>query len=326
MNSNRVIMAASGGAAALISAVLGVYAYSVWLEDDELVQNLEASKAAAQRAVSGRVSPEKASIDAIKANTASLRDWIDESLAFVSRGDANFSSPVSPERFKQIMLEDAREIAKIPGSAAGSIVRAGFGFGLGEYISGSAMPDAGNLSDLRRTWYDIKTIVNILASSSVQEITDISVEEQRRTEPEKKDKRASTQRSSAKRRPSDRRENGWMAHASAKTYNVKFLAKPSALVKVCNSIALSPRFMTVDSYSFAKERDTLAEKLSPAPVRSGRPGRQLPSVAHEKPEEEKGLVTDPSLEPPFTVSARLTVYDFGTAPAGQLDVKEEECE
>ena len=321
MNSNRVIMAASGGAAALISAVLGVYAYSVWLEDDELVQNLEASKAAAQRAVSGRVSPEKASIDAIKANTASLRDWIDESLAFVSRGDANFSSPVSPERFKQIMLEDAREIAKIPGSAAGSIVRAGFGFGLGEYISGSAMPDARTLSDLRRKWYDIKTIVNILASSSVQEIKDISVEEQGQPSPGPEKKNGRSQR-----RQSDRRENGWMAHASAKTYNVKFLAKPSALVKVCNSIALSPRFMTVDSYSFAKERDTLAEKLSPAPVRSGRPGRQLPPVAHVKPEEEKGLVTDPSLEPPFTVSARLTVYDFGTAPAGQLDVKEEECE
>ena len=320
-------MCAMCAASALFCAILGWLIFSAWTESDELAENLESAKSSAQRELSAKVAPIAEAVEAIKANIATVKEWHDDAFALAAQGDANFSKRLSPERFKPKMVAEARELMKPRGSAEGPIAKEGFGFGMGDYISGGAMPDAHQLPELRRRWFDIKTIVDILAISSVVEILDISVEE-----PEAS-KSKETGKQGKNRKPAKKAAPRWTDSVSARTYTVRFLAKPAALVRVCNAIATGKRFIVVDSYSFAKERDTLVEKLSGGNDRlkggkhkKGAAAQSRTEAAGETEKDSSGLVTDPSLEPPFTVTARLTTYDFGTSPETATDATEEEMQ
>lgn len=328
MNRNKMAMCAMCAASALLCAILGWLVFSAWTESGELAENLESAKSSAQRELSAKIAPTAEAEEAIKANIATVKEWHDDAFALAAQGDANFSKRLSPERFKQKMVAEAREMLKARGSAEGPIAKEGFGFGMGDYISGGAMPDARQLPELRRRWFDIKTIVDILAMSSVAEVLDISVEEPQAPKQNETGKRDKKPRQAKKVQPR------WVDSVSARTYTVRFLAKPASLVRVCNAIATGKRFIVIDSYSFAKERDTIVEKLSGGQERlaggkqkKGAPTQsRLPAAVAESEKDSSGLVTDPSLEPPFVVTAKLTTYDFGTSPESGADAMEEEVQ
>ena len=328
MNRNRMAMCLTCAASAFVCAILGWLVFSAWTEIGELSGNLESAKSSAQRELSAKTAPTAGAEAAIKANIAAVKEWYDDAFALAAQGDANFSKHLSPERFKQKMVAEAREMMKPRSPAEGPIAKEGFGFGMGDYISGGAMPDARQLPELRRRWFDVKTIGDSLAFSSVTEILDISVEEPEASRPKETEKRGKNRKQAKKAAPR------WTDSVSARTYTVRFLAKPMSLVRVCNAIAMGKRVIVVDSYSFAKDRDTLAEKLAGDKERLAG-GRQkkgatarprLPAGAGEAEKDSTGLVTDPSLEPPFTVTARLTTYDFGTSPESGTDAMEEEMQ
>ena len=180
------------------------------------------------------------------------------------------------------------------------------------------MPERARLAEMQRRWEDVKFLVRAMSEAGVSELLEIDVVVPAKT-PEPAAARGNGRpRPRPARKPVEEKEKGPASHR----YDVKFSARPAALVKVFNILASSDRFASVDSFSFAKETDTLMEKLEGG-VRVGAGGRKNPREparrelrADNVPEAKKGLVTDPSLDIPFTASMGVTVFDFGTAGKG----------
>lgn len=308
-------MSVAGGVAGALVLVAAWMSYSIWTEDDNLVADLESAQATAKTLNAAPVAPTAAARSAIDANAAKVEAWTADAFALVARGDIAIDAGVSPERFKQAMLKEARSMAALPGSADGKIVKADFGFGYPDFITGGAMPEKAKLAEMQRRWEDVKFIFATIASAGATEILEISpAEEQKKQEPQ-------TKRGAAAKREAEKRQAAEASAPKSFRYDVKFLAKPAALVKAFNLFASSERFAVVDAFSFAKESDTLLEKLEGVAHPGAASGRGGVRGTARKPqpravEEKKGLVTDPSLDIPFTVSVGVTVFDFGTAGRG----------
>ena len=130
--------------------------------------------------------------------------------------------------------------------------------------------------------------------------------------------------------------------ADAQSYTVEFLARPLALVTVINEFARNERFIVIDSLTFARAEDALGKMLggkdkedARSPRTRGRGRNRGRGAQEDQPaeggEEEvrrKGLVIDPVSDTPFTVTMKITTYDFGTgaseeAPAEAAEGEEE---
>ena len=316
MNRNQIIMCVAGAASGAIVLAAGWMSFSIWSEDDMLAMDVSSAKETARSLNSSRIAPTREARAAIDSNTASVEEWTADASALVARGDMAVDGSVSPERFKQTMLKEARAMADLPGSADGKLVKADFGFGYPDFIVGGAMPERARLAEMQRRWEDVKFLVGAVAGAGATELLEIEVAVQDKPPEPAAARGNGRQRPRPARKPADEKEKGPASHR----YNVKFSARPAALVKVFNILASSDRFASVDSFSFAKETDTLMEKLEGG-ERKGRDGmknrtRSLPGrdkSAKDSGEAKKGLVTDPSLDIPFTVAMAVTVFDFGTA-------------
>lgn len=317
MNKNKIIMASIGGVALVLVAVLGYLSYSAWEEKNEKLDELEAAKGSVVRIRKAPIAPVKESLEAIEDNRRKFAIWRDDTLAVVSQGDIAPDAAMTPEAFKRTLVDEAREESHKPGGVEGRIVKDDFAFGFKDYISGGRMPDRESLPFLQRQWADVKLITDTLSDSGVVELVDLVIAERKAPEPvEAKPKRGPKQKNKPEATKPIADEQG---------YEVRFLARPLALVKVLNAFATCPRFVTVDSCTFARATDTIESMLgakdkdqqSAAP-RRGRRGRRG-AAAEEAPEAEgeearkKGLVTDPATDTPFTVTMKLTTFDFGSA-------------
>ena len=319
MNRNQTIMCAAGAAAGAAVLVAGWMSFSIWSEDDMLASDVAGAMSSARVLNSAPIAPTREAMSAIDANTAAVEEWTADAAALVARGDIAVDGGISPERFKQAMLREARAMASLPGSADGKLVKPDFGFGYPDFIVGGAMPERARLAEMQRRWEDVKFLVGAVAGAGATELLEIEVAVQDKPPEPAAAKGNGRQRPRPARKPAAEKEKGPASHR----YNVKFSARPAALVKVFNTLASSDRFVSVDSFSFAKETDTLMEKLEGG-ERKGRDGmknraRPLPGgdkSAKDSGEAKKGLVTDPSLDIPFTVSMAVTVFDFGTAGKG----------
>lgn len=333
MNKNRMILAATGGVVAL--AVLGM-AGLVWnahtgkvaaLEGDldEGVDGLETVLEKAQRLSRGQVYPCEESVKAVKAKTEALSEWRKEALQFASRGDRP-AEKTTPPAFKAFLVQDAKRIASLHGSVNGALVQPDFAFGpFKDYISEGKMPPEAKLAELQRRWDDVATLAETLSGCGIEEL--VSVEFRDGSAEDKQKEEAEQQRGQRRRQQRGRKpaaeESSFKPTAFG--YTVVFRARPNALVKSLNTLATIERFVVVESVAFDRARDGLAEALGgeekkAEAVQSGgrrrrRRGGDEPSAAQASAEESAakgGIVTDPVVDAPFTVTLAVTVYDFGS--------------
>ena len=338
MNKTKIILAGIGGAVGLAVLVMAYFTWSSFSaktaaaegDEEEGVDGLETVVAKAETLSRSPVYPCAASLSAIESNRTAVVDWQKQATELVTRGDRVYEK-TTPPQFKTDIVNDAKRLAALPGGVNGKLVKPDFAFGpFKEFIAEGKMPAEAQLAELQRRWDDVSTVIEILATNGVAELVDVqfkaAAEKDAAQKPDKKSRKPAKSAKSAKdeKRPS-------AADPVAHSYVFTFATKPTGFVKVLNALVISERFVTVDDFSFVRPKDTLAEELGDADkkgaaqVQGGRRGRRRSAVVEEKKDEEKkdekgGIVTDPLLDAPLTVTLAATVYDFRSLE----DVKSEE--
>ena len=339
MNKTKMILAGIGGAAGLAVLVL---AFLVWQafsaktaaiegDDEEGIDGLETVEARAQGLSRKPVYPCAKSVDAISANQAAIDDWCKEGLKLAARGDKVFEKTTAP-KFKAFLVADAHRIAGLPGGVGGKLVKPDFAFGpFKDYIVEGKMPAETELGTLQRQWDDVATITEMLATNGVTELLDVGFAAVNRDESEgmrdeKKKGRGTRDEGRGKKKNSTSANSSLIPHPSSHSYVFTFAAKPAAFIQTLNELEASERFITVDSFTFARPVDVIAAALggddkksaeAQTSARRGRRGRrgaeQSAPVAGDGDGTgavKNGLVTDPMKDDPLTVTMTVTVHDF----------------
>lgn len=322
MNKNKIIMSSIGGVAVVIALVLGYLTYAAWEEKEENVDSLESLKSSVKRLCSAKISPSQASVDAIDENKKTLEIWFGRALDVAARGDRSYPTLTVAEFCNQLRDEVAVE-RSLPGGVGGKIVAEDFAFGFRDILDEGKLPKAEDLPVLQRQWGDIKFFADTIAAAGAVQL--VSVEKDA-----KKPVEAQPAPQPAPRNQRQQQQAEVKPLADAQSYTVVFLARPAALVKVVNEFAKAERFTVVDSLAFERANDALGAILGGKDKEEARPsrgrgrgrGRARASEESESQEGEeevrrKGLVVDPVSDTPFTVTMKITTYDFGTKASGE---------
>ena len=316
MNKNQIVMASIGGVALVATLALGFLAYSSWSDGADAASELEDLKANVKRIANAAVAPEQKSVNAIEANAKTLVDWYAENFDAVKVGDIAPEPNLTKDALKARMVDEARAIAEYPGSADGKFVRAGFEFGFKDIIAGGAMPEADAVAAMTREWADVRFLATTLAEAGALELAEVTREGAKSLEPPPE--------LDAKGRPKKKKKTEEVKPlASVYAYTLVFQARPVAFVKALNALSTAKRFTVVDSLTCRRVEDALASAVAdrkdasaaaPAGGRRGRRGRRAADENTEEAEaQKKGLVVDPQTDVPFTVTMKVSTYDFGTA-------------
>lgn len=314
MNKTKLTLTIIGGVA---GAALLAMAFLVWrstvaktaalVGDDETGEDGYETVMDQARTLSRKnVYPCAASVTAIVSNRTLVTEWESEAQKLATRGDRVYEA-TTPPAFKSFVVADAKRLISLPGAVEGKIAKPDFAFGpFRDYIVDSKMPDRASLSKLQRQWDDISTIVELLSTNEVSELTDVQVKEAVVEEP----------KNGRHRRPAVTESQATDAPASY-TYVFSLTAKPAAFVKTINALETNERFIVVDDFSLGRSTDVIAdtlggeEKKAASTGRAGR-RRRVADTAGTKEEAKKqnGIVTDPALDAPMTVTLTVSVYDF----------------
>lgn len=332
MNKTKVILASIGGVALVAALVLGYFIWDAFSEKGDVVEELDAMVSAADRLTALPVYPGPEGVKAYDENHQTFENWREEATKVVSSGDRKFEPTTAPA-FKTFLVEEARRLSDLPGGVEGKLVKPDFPFGFKDYITGGVLPAVADLPRLQREWADVSTVVAALAECGVLEIVDVTV---------KAPAPAADQSAQQGRRPRQQAkgsqkkdEEAEAAKPDVTTFTVDFVTRPAGLVAAVNAFVTDQRFIVVDTFSFARVKDELAEaiddskKAAEAPARGGRGrgrGRRQAAEAQQQEEEKEGerkstLVTDPLKASPLKVSMAFSVYDF-KSPAGQPEATE----
>lgn len=334
MSKNQIVMVAIGGVTLAASGVLGYLAFDAFSSKAEAVEAGDGAKESVRRLLRADVSPDKESELAYKKNADTLAGWTEAALATAAAGDRAVSNDINPAAFKQKLVDEARALSELEGGVDGKIVKPGFNFGLPDFVTGDKLPEQEMLPKYQRLWGDIRLVFEMLQACGVAEIVRIEPAgvASAAAQAQQEEKPKAKNRSRAKKDAEEEKPV-----YTVEQYAVDFRAKPAALVKAVNALATAPRFIVVDSMSFAREGDMIAaalgegEKAKGASAPGGKRRRRGAAVEEtEKPAEEsedkKGLVNDPVKESPFLVKITLSTYDFGSAvnkPAAGEEAAEE---
>jgi len=344
MNKNRMILAVAGGVTGLAVLVAAYFTWSSWaaksaaIDGDDESDGLDAVVAKAERLSRAPVYPCAESVKATEGNAAQLAEWMAGARRLAARGDRVFQT-TTPPAFKTFIVQDAKRLVSLPGSAAGHLAQPDFAFGpFKGYIAGGDLPSDAQLAELQRRWDDVAVVTETLAASGIGELTDVQFKAADKKQQDEQQQNARGNRRQAKK-PSkkgakaDNADEG-ASSVSSFSYVFFFTAKPPALVKAINALETCERFISVDDFSFCREKDAIAEALSgdekkaDAAVQTGgrrrRRGGVAPSpLADEKKDDAKsGIVTDPLLDAPFAVMMTVTVHDFGSLEGGDKNGEE----
>ena len=345
MNKTKMTLAVTGGVIGLAVLVMAYLAWSAFSaktaalegDDEEGTEGLETVMARAEslsRLTAGHpVYPCAASLKAIESNRTAIVDWQQEATELATRGDRVFPA-TTPPAFKTFIVSDAKRLAALPGLVSGALVKPDFAFGpFREYIVEGKMPAESQLAELQRRWDDVATIVETLGRCGVAELTDIQFKvEEKKEEPQDRKGKKRAQKAKGK---SQKPASG-VGNPSVYTYVFTFKTKPAGFTKVLNALVVSERFVSVDDFTFSREKDALAETLggedkkNESAVSGGRRGRRRGAAAQAAKEEEKkgvpnGIVFDPQLEEPITVVLTASVYDFHSLEeSGEAGAEEQE--
>ena len=331
MNKTKMILAGTGGAIGLIVLVL---AFLVWQafsaktaaiegDDEEGTDGLETVEARAQTLSRKPVYPCAASVSAIAENQRAIDEWCKEGLALAARGDKVFPK-TTPAQFKTDLVAEAKRLMDLPGAAQGKLTKPDFAFGpFKSYIVEGKMPAETELAELQRRWDDVVTVTELLVTNGISELTDVQFKAAEAPKAdETKDKR-NKRKGSANSKPQNLKTSN-----TSFSYVFTFSARPAAFIRTINALESCERFVTVDSFSFARPSDVIAEafggdekkaeaQASGRRGRRGRRGAEQQDATAPRGEDAAGtvngknkIVTDPLLDAPLTVTLTLTVHDF----------------
>jgi len=339
MNKNRMILAVAGGVTGLAVLVAAYFTWSSWsaksaaIDGDDESEGLEAVVATAERLSRSAVYPCAESVKATEGNAAQLAEWMAGARRLAARGDRVFPK-TTPPAFKTFLVQDAKRLVALPGSAAGQLAQPDFAFGpFKGYIAGGDLPSDAQLAELQRRWDDVAVVTETLAASGIGELTDVQFKSAEKPKEEPQQNARGNRRQARKPAKKAAQEEKTSA-VSSFSYEFSFTAKPHALVKAVNALETCERFISVDDFSFRREKDAIAEALggdekkAEGAAQSGgrrrRRGGAAPSpLAEEKKDDAKsGIVTDPQLDAPFAVTMTVTVHDFGSLEEGDKNGEE----
>ena len=337
MNKNRMTLAVAGGVIGLAILAAAYFAWSSWsdktaaVEGDEESEGLDSVVARAEKLSRSPVYPCAESVKAMEAEASKLADWMSGARRIAARGDRVFEK-TTPPAFKTFIVQDAKRLASLPGSVAGALAKPEFAFGpFSGYIAGGDLPSEAQLAELQRRWDDIAVMTETLAACGICELTDV----QFKTADGKQEEASNSRdgRKQAKRR----QQKGAAKAAAAKkvvssfSYVFSFTARPAAFVKAVNSLATCERFISVDDFSFRRERDAIAETIGADEKKSEgassgrrrRRGQQVQAAEEAANGAAKsGVVTDPQADAPLAVTMTVTVHDFMSLEDGDKNGEE----
>ena len=335
MNKNRMILAVTGG---IIGFAVLATAYLTWcawsaktaaVEGDDDSDGLDAVVAKAQQLSRSSVYPCVESEKAIKGDIEVLGEWLSESRRLAARGERVYEK-TTPPAFKAFLVRDAKRLKALPGSAAGVLAKPDFAFGpFKGYVSDGDMPSEAQLAELQRRWDDIVVVTETLADCGIGELTDVQFKAS-----EKKTEEAAKDRGN-RRKPNKKKQAKEVASpVSSYSYIFSFTARPAALVKVVNAFETCERFVSVDDFTFRREKDAILESIggdekkgesaSGGGRRRRRGGAPSPLVEESKDDAKSGIVTDPMADSPFVVTMTVTIHDFRSLEGGDKNEGEEE--
>jgi len=320
MNKSKMILAVTGGVVGVAALAM---AYFVWdayatksaaLEGNDEEDGLE-SVIEKARTLSGKpVFPGAESVKAIESNAMRVAAWKDEAFKLAAAGDRVYEK-TTPAAFKTFMVADAKRLAALPGGVGGVLVKPEFAFGpFKDYIAEGKMPAEANLAELQRRWDDVATVTEALAKSGISELVDVQFAAQA-AEKDEADNRKQKKGKKAKAEPSVRPPASY-------SYVFTFMTRPSGFVKAINALETSPRFISVDGFTFGRERDVLNEALGGGEKKNeaaqgggGRRGRRRAQVVVQVDEKSDAegknrIITDPLLDDPFKAVVSVTICDF----------------
>lgn len=326
MDKTKMILVGTGGAIGLGVLVIGFFTWMAFsdktkaLEGDEegMTDGLETVVSKAQSLTRAKVYPCAASVAALESNRNVLVEWRAEAIRLATRGDRIYEA-TTPPSFKAFIVADAKRLSELPGGVAGKFTKPDFAFGpFKDYVVEGKMPDPAKLPDLQRQWDDVATVVEILSQNGVRELTDIQFV-QPKEEPKNEAPRSNRGKTSQASRTPQTSQTSQTSH----TYVFAFDAKPTAFGKVVNALVTSERFVTVDSFTFARAMDGISEALGGEEKKesAARPGRRArrARAAVETPTAEKdaaakkgSVIVDPAADDPISVRMTVTVTDFGS--------------
>lgn len=344
MNKNRMILAVVGGVIGLAVLATAYLTWSSWsaktaaLEGDDENEGLEAVVAKAEKLSRSPVYPCAESVKETGTSATRLAEWMGGVRTLVAAGDRVFEK-TTPPAFKTFLVQDAKRLVSLPGSASGALAKPDFAFGpFNGYIAGGDLPSEAQLAELQRRWDDVAIVTETLAACGIGELTDVQFKApEKNPEEEQQSARGSRrqQKKPAKKAKAKANEEAGAKSVSSFSYVFTFTAKPVALVKAVNAFETCERFISVDDFSFRREKDAVAEALGSddkkeAAQTGGRRRRRggAPSpAADEKADEAKsGIVTDPQMDSPFIVTMTVTVHDFRSLEDGDKSQGEEKGE
>lgn len=341
MSKTKITLAAIGGASAL--AVLGavVFAFIAFDSKSTCEEELEETIDEARKYLRQEIPPCAESKAAIDESCDQVKTWREEAFKIAARGDKPIA-PMSVAQFKEFMISESHRIGALPQSSTNKIVDASFEFGpFKPYISDGKMPEEAELLPLQRKFDDCVLVLETLAASGVNRVKSFDLDDRGaapKAEATESTGRARGRKGKAQPKKAQQQESETFKPATH-TYRVICSTTPAAFVKALNAFATMERYVVVDNFTLALERDAIAIALGGAEAKkdeggSSRRSRRRAAVVEEETPAEEGAeapkvtpVTDPATDAVFEAVLTISVHDFKTLEANESQAaKEEEAE
>lgn len=327
MNKSRLILAATGGVIALVVLVMAVLTWLAFsartaaFEGDDETEGLENAVGRVARLMEKKPFPSAENKRRLEENVQTVADWCSTLRQRASVGDWCADAECTPAQFKEQIAKDAKAILARTGGAATPIVKPDFAFGPFKDYLADKMPSKDQLARLQRQWFDLVSLIDVLATNGVAEITGLQLVERK---PEADDARpakgARAKKPAKKSAPAQSGEK----QPSVETYRLTFLARPQAFAAVIAQLSFQERFTVVDSFGFVRDHDAIAEafgggdKQDAAAAGGGRRGRRRgtrsaePQTADPGKEDAKknAVVFNPETDSTLKAELTVSVYDF----------------
>ena len=328
MNKTRIILASAGGVIAVGVLVAAYFLWSAYsrktaaFAGDDENDGLETVVGQVASLMNKKPFPCKANEKKLQANSETFEAWYRDVRGIAAAGDWLADGDCTPAQFKEAIGRDAKALSDQTQKDPAAIVAGDFSFGpFKEYLA-DKMPSKDALPRLQRQWYDITSLIRLLATNGVIRLTDLQVVERKAAAVESEAKGKMKGKAKGKAKGEDEEKQ-----PSVETYQLSFQAKPESLAAVIRTLSFQKRFTVVDSFGFTRERDAILEafgggekKDAASASGSGRGrgrGRRGGSDEGEKKSEKNGVVFDPETDSTLSANLTVSVYDFRTLEADE---------
>ena len=322
MSKGKVMAGLAGGLFVVSAGVLGYLMYDSYSTRTEMEEELDNQKSTFGRYYQAAVFPSRKSIDSVVSNKTGYAEWLNFAEDFASRGDKPVSRDETPASFKQRLSQEVRRLGRLPGSAEGYIAAPGFMFGFDRYLDPErgVLPEASAVQRLAAQLDAVAHLMDVFSNEGVMEVKEIKC-----VEPAADDAEEGGRRPPQKKRRGEK-DVGEKPQPTSLDYQLSFMLRPAAFVKVLNAITSDRRFMVVKAFAFKSSADVISDRINSVEAaaakkdsagsggRRSRRGRRAlveETQEEETPKTEDRLVVDPELDAPLAVDMTISVYDFG---------------